>query len=54
MARDGMDELQARRMMAAQTARETRLAAADDVIDNDGPPAALPPQVASLRPAAVE
>lgn len=36
IARDGLDELQARRMLAAQTNRQTRLAAADDVIVNTG------------------
>ncbi|MBN1238370.1 MAG: dephospho-CoA kinase, partial [Gammaproteobacteria bacterium] len=36
MARDGMTETEARAMIAAQVDRETRLAAADDVIDNSG------------------
>jgi dephospho-CoA kinase len=34
--------------MAAQVPRSTRLARADDVIDNGGPPSALAPQVAEL------
>ena len=35
--------------MAAQLPRAERLARADDVIDNAGPPAALAPQVAALH-----
>lgn len=41
----GMDEADARRRMAAQVPRSQRLAAADMVIDNSGPVAALAPQV---------
>jgi dephospho-CoA kinase len=37
-----------RAIMATQSSREARLAAADDVIDNGGPPEAIAPQVASL------
>lgn len=39
--RDGVDEAAARRMLAAQSSREQRLALADDVVVNDGPMAAL-------------
>ncbi|OPC83365.1 dephospho-CoA kinase [Embleya scabrispora] len=44
----GMPEADARARMAAQASRERRLAVADVVIDNDGPLAALEPQVHSL------
>ncbi|MFI1579237.1 dephospho-CoA kinase [Embleya sp. NPDC020630] len=44
----GMPEADARARMAAQASREQRLAVADVVIDNDGPLAALEPQVHSL------
>ena len=37
LARDGRGEAEARRIVAAQASREARLAAADDVIRNDGP-----------------
>jgi dephospho-CoA kinase len=47
-ARDGETEVRARAMLAAQATREQRLAAADDVIRNDGPIAALAPQVEAL------
>jgi dephospho-CoA kinase len=36
MARDDNDEAQVRRIIAAQTDRASRLAAADDVVENDG------------------
>jgi dephospho-CoA kinase len=49
LARDGIDEPLARRMIAAQATREARLAIADDVIVNDGPLEALGPQVARLH-----
>ena len=39
--RDGVDEAAARRMLAAQSSREQRLALADDVVPNDGPITAL-------------
>jgi dephospho-CoA kinase len=48
-SRDGCDAQQARAMLAAQTSRAARLAAADDVILNDAEPAALAPQVAVLH-----
>lgn len=41
MARDGMDRASAQAMIDAQARREERLAAADDVADNSGPPEAL-------------
>jgi dephospho-CoA kinase len=44
----GMDEAQARARIAAQSPRETRLAAADAVIVNDGPVEELAPQVDAL------
>ncbi|GCD99485.1 dephospho-CoA kinase [Embleya hyalina] len=44
----GMPEADARARMAAQASREQRLAVADVVIDNDGPLAALEPQVHAL------
>jgi len=48
MARDGEGRESALRMLAAQASREQRLASADDVIDNGGPAADLPAQVAAL------
>jgi dephospho-CoA kinase len=36
LARDGIDEILAERMVAAQASREARLAIADDVVVNDG------------------
>ncbi len=47
-ARDGESRESALRMLAAQATREQRLASADDVIDNGGPAADLPAQVAAL------
>ena len=49
MARNGLSEEQVRAIMAAQATREERLAAADDVIDNDDGVAALLPQVERLH-----
>lgn len=49
IARDRMDEPQARRMLAAQTTRESRLAAADDVIVNTGSLAELEGAVRKLH-----
>lgn len=49
MARNALVEQEVRAIMAAQIARATRLAAADDVIDNDGSPEALPAQVQKLH-----
>ena len=48
VARSGMTPVEVRAIMATQSSREARLAAADDVIDNGGPPEAIAPQVASL------
>ena len=48
MARDGGDETLARSILAAQASREARLAAADDVIVNDGPAERLSGAVAEL------
>jgi dephospho-CoA kinase len=48
-ARDGLTDAEAQAMMEAQASRAARLAAADDLIVNDGEPAALGPQVAALH-----
>ena len=48
LQRDGIDAALARTMIAAQASRRERLAIADDVLVNDGPLDALPPQVAAL------
>jgi len=48
-ARDGSTREQATRMLAAQVSREQRLAAADDVIENNGDVAALRDQVEKLH-----
>ncbi|WP_280548318.1 MULTISPECIES: dephospho-CoA kinase [unclassified Halomonas] len=47
-ARDGVDEAQARAIIAAQMSREERLARADDVIDNSADAAGLDAQVTEL------
>lgn len=49
MARDGIGEDLAQRMLAAQASREQRLARADDVILNAGPPQAVRDGVAQLH-----
>lgn len=49
MARSGLDEAQVRAIMAAQSSRAGRLAAADDVIDNSGDLEALYRQVDTLH-----
>ena len=49
MARSGLTADAVRAIMAAQVTRAQRLAAADDVIDNDGGLAALRPQVERLH-----
>ncbi|GHE19745.1 dephospho-CoA kinase [Halomonas urumqiensis] len=46
--RDGVDEDQARAIVAAQMSRSERLARADDVLDNGGDQASLDAQVAEL------
>jgi dephospho-CoA kinase len=50
VARSRLDADQVRAIMAAQVRREARLAAADDVIDNEGDLAQLRLQVAALHP----
>lgn len=47
-ARDGIEAGLAQRMLEAQASRAERLAIADDVVGNDGPPQALTAQVAAL------
>jgi len=49
MRRSGLPESEVRDILAAQATRERRLAVADDVIDNSGPPEALEPQVSRLH-----
>ncbi|GAB1408475.1 dephospho-CoA kinase [Thermomonas brevis] len=46
--RDGIDAALARRMIEAQATRRERLAIADDVLVNDSPLEAIPPQVEAL------
>jgi dephospho-CoA kinase len=48
-ARDGIQESDADAMLAAQTSRATRLAAADDVVDNSGALEATYSQVEALH-----
>lgn len=48
LARDGIDQALAERMIAVQATRQERLAIADDVIVNDGPLDALDGHVAAL------
>jgi dephospho-CoA kinase len=49
MARNGLTEEQVRAIMATQVTRAERLAAADDVITNEGDIGALQPQIARLH-----
>ena len=49
MQRNGLPEAQVKAIMATQATRAMRLAAADDVIDNNGDLAALEPQIALLH-----
>ena len=49
LAREGGDAQLARAMLGAQAGRDARLAAADDVIVNDGATADLVPKVAALH-----
>ncbi|GGY15778.1 dephospho-CoA kinase [Rhodanobacter panaciterrae] len=49
IARDGIDETLARRMLAQQASRAERLALADDVIENSGDESALDHAVAELH-----
>ncbi|HEY7945303.1 MAG TPA: dephospho-CoA kinase [Casimicrobiaceae bacterium] len=48
VARSGMAPAEVRAIIATQSSRDARLAAADDVVDNAGPPEAIRPQVADL------
>lgn len=54
MKRNGLSQSQVLAIMAAQVPRDTRVAAADDVIMNDGDSAALVPQVERLHALYVE
>jgi dephospho-CoA kinase len=54
VARSRLDAGQVRAIMAAQVSREVRLAAADDVIDNQGSLAQLRLQVEALHPRYLE
>lgn len=49
MDRNGLSETQVRAIMATQASRETRLAAANDVVTNDGDAALLAPQIERLH-----
>jgi len=49
MSRNGLVSKEIERILAAQATRAERLAAADDVIDNDGDRAALVPQIERLH-----
>lgn len=49
MARSALDQAAVEAIIATQASRAARLARADDVINNDGAPAALPPQVDRLH-----
>lgn len=49
MARNGMTRAQVQAIMAAQATRAERLALADDVVENNLDPAALPPQIDRLH-----
>ncbi len=49
MARNGLTEEQVRAIMANQVTRAERLAAADDVVSNDGDLASLAPQISRLH-----
>lgn len=49
MARSGLEEAQVRAIMAVQATRAQRLAAADDIVSNEGDAAALAPQIDRLH-----
>ena len=49
MARSGLSEAEVRAIMSAQASRSTRLAAADDIVENDGPCLALRARVSELH-----
>jgi dephospho-CoA kinase len=53
-ARSGLSEEEVRAIMATQSSRKTRLAAADDVIDNSGTLDALQKQVRALHASYLE
>lgn len=48
LTRDGISREQAENILAAQATREQRLAVADDIIDNGGPPESVAARVALL------
>jgi dephospho-CoA kinase len=48
MARSGLAAPEVHAIMATQLSRAARLARADDVLDNSGPPSAIAPRVAEL------
>jgi dephospho-CoA kinase len=48
VARSALTPAEVRAIMATQVSRAQRLEAADDVVDNSGPPDAIAPQVAQL------
>jgi len=50
MARDRIDEIQARRILATQASRSQRLALADEVVENAGDFADLEQRIADLHP----
>ena len=54
LARDGIDPAQAEAMLNAQVDRQTRLAGADDVIDNGGDPARTRERVRALHARYIE
>ncbi|NEV63575.1 dephospho-CoA kinase [Thiorhodococcus minor] len=47
--RSGLSRTQTARIIESQVSRQQRLAGADDIIDNSGPPSALAPQVEKLH-----
>lgn len=49
MKRSGLTRVEVERILATQATRAQRLAAADDVIDNEGAPHELPPQIDELH-----
>ena len=49
MSRNGLAREEVGRILAAQATRAERLAAADDVIDNDGALTELPPRIERLH-----
>jgi dephospho-CoA kinase len=49
MRRNGLPDAEVRAILASQATRAQRLAAADDVIDNSGPPEGLDHQISCLH-----